>query len=167
MEIMVMKQSLLNTLNEQVNREFYSAYLYRSAASFMASENFPGISDWMMAQSEEETEHAEKIVKFIEDRGSRVSFLAIDAPEADFNSPLDAFETSFKHEKFITGEINKLFAQSVKEKDYAAQVLLQWFVEEQVEEEAAVGLLVEKFRRAGDNSAALLMLDSEVGTRKN
>ncbi len=162
-----MKQSIVDTLNEQVNREFYSAYLYRSAASFMSSQNFPGISDWMMAQSEEETRHAEKIIKFIEDRGSRVAFLAIDAPEADFNSPFDVFETSLRHEQFITGEINKLFTQSVKEKDYAAQVLVQWFVEEQVEEEAALGLLLEKFRRAGDNSAALLMLDSELGARKS
>ncbi|MBH65543.1 MAG: ferritin [Chloroflexi bacterium] len=132
----------------------------------MASDNYPGISSWMMAQSSEETEHAEKLIKFVEDRGGRVSFLAIDAPEADLKSPLEAFKSAYKHEQFIAGEINKLFAQAVKEKGYAAEVLLEWFVEEQVEEEASVGLLVEKFKRVGDNPAELLMLDSEVGSRE-
>lgn len=163
----MISETMLQAINEQINRELFSAYLYRAAGSSLASDNYPGMADWMSSQASEENEHAEKFIQFVEDRGGRVVFEAIKKPKGDFSSPVAAFEGALEHEQFITDHINKLYALAVKEKDYAAQVLLGWFVDEQVEEEASVGLVVEKLRRAGNDSAALLMLDSELGKRSS
>lgn len=161
----MLSESLLSAFNDQINRELHSAYLYRAMASAMETMNYPGMAEWMKSQAAEENEHAEKFIKFIEDRGNAVKFQAIDAPKASVTTPLAAFQAALEHEQSITGHINDLYAQANKENDFAAQTLLDWFVTEQVEEEASVGLAVEKLKRAGNDGAALLMLDSEFGQR--
>lgn len=162
----MLSQKLHSAFNEQINREIHSAYLYRAIASVMTAQSFPGMTSWMKKQAEEEIKHAEKLISFVEDRGNPVIFGAIDKPEVDAPSPVTAFEAALAHEKKITGHIDDLYRLALAEEDYASQVLLQWFINEQVEEEASVGLVVEKLKRAGDDGMGLLLIDSELNERE-
>ncbi|MEX0763012.1 MAG: ferritin [Dehalococcoidia bacterium] len=161
----MISEVLRSAIDQQINRELYSSYLYMAAASHLASENFPGMASWMQTQADEEMVHARKFIKFVEDRDATVSFDAIDKPHADFTTPLSAFESALEHERLITRHINDLYTLALEQSDYACQGLLQWFINEQVEEEAMVTEVVEKLRRAGDNGAALLMLDRQLSAR--
>jgi ferritin len=160
-----MKSEVRDALSEQIKHEFYSSYLYLSMAGSFEVANFPGFAHWMRQQSEEEREHATKIFDFLLDRGEHVQLQSIDQPPYAFRSPLDAFEQALEHEKEITSRIHKLYELSVQEKDYPAEVFLSWFVKEQVEEEKAATEIVERLRMAGEDSAALLLLDKELGER--
>jgi ferritin len=160
-----MKGAVRDAIGEQIKHEFYSAYLYLSMAGSFEAASLPGFAHWMRKQSEEEREHAMKFFDFLLDRGERVQLQAIDQPPYSFRSPLDTFEQALEHEKEITAHIHELYELSVQEKDYPAQVLLNWFVAEQVEEEKSAAEIVEKLRMAGENSTALLLLDKEMGDR--
>lgn len=161
----MLSDALQVAFNEQINREIHSAYIYRAMASEMSAQNFPGMTNWMKMQADEEMEHAEKFITFVEDRGNPVIWGAIDKPEADASSPIKAFQAALGHEKKITGHINDLYKMALEEADYASQSLLQWFIDEQVEEEASVGLVVGRLERAGDDGMGLLLIDAELGTR--
>ncbi len=160
-----MKGAVRDAINEQIKHEFYSSYLYLSMAGSFEVANLPGFAHWMRRQSEEEREHAMKLFEFLLDRGERVELQAIDQPPAAFRSPLDTFEQALQHEKEITSRIGALYDLSVEEKDHAAQVMLNWFVSEQVEEEKSATEIVERLKMAGEDSAALLLMDGELRQR--
>src|ERR671933_1532908 len=160
-----MRGVVRDAMNEQIKHEFYSAYLYLSMAGSFETANFPGFARWIRKQSEEEREHAMKLFDFLLDRGEQVQLLPIDQPPSAFRSPLDTFEQALEHEKEITSRIHRLYELSVRENDYPAQVFLNWFITEQVEEEKAATEIVERLRMAGEDGAALLLLDKELGER--
>jgi len=154
------------TMNLQIKYELESAYIYLSMASYLDSITLPGMAHWMKLQAQEEVAHAMKFYTFINDRGGRVELQSIDQPPVEFESPLDIFERALAHEQKITGNINDLYALAIEEKDYPSQLLLQWFIDEQVEEERNAGDIVEILKRIGDEGHALLMLDKELGQRQ-
>ena len=154
------------TMNLQIKYELESAYIYISMAAYLDSITLPGMAHWMKLQAQEEVTHAMKFYTFINDRGGRVELQSIDQPPVEFESPLDIFERALAHEQKITGNINDLYALAIEEKDYPSQLLLQWFIDEQVEEERNAGDIVEILKRIGDEGHALLMLDRELAKRE-
>ncbi len=160
-----MKSTIRDAMGEQIKHEFYSAYLYLSMAGSFEVANLPGFAHWMRHQAREEQEHAMKFFDFLLDRGEHPELRAIDAPPYAFRSALDTFEQALEHEKEVTSLIHGLYDLAVRESDYPAQVMLNWFVAEQVEEEKSATEIVERLRMAGEDSAALLLLDSELRRR--
>ncbi len=158
-------EKLQNAFNEQMKNEFFSAYLYLAIAGYFQSEDLPGIASWMRVQALEELTHGEKFFNFIAEANGRTDVRGFDSPKNDFASPLDAFKYSLKHENFVTDSINKLMDQAKQEGNHAAQIFLQWFVTEQVEEEASFGLILRKLERIGNDGNGLLRLDEELGAR--
>jgi ferritin len=161
-----MKGAVKEAINEQIKHEFYSAYLYLSMAGSFEVANLTGFAHWMREQAKEEMNHAMKFFDFLLDRGDQARLQAIDAPPYAFRSPLDTFEQALEHEKEVTSLIHDLYGLAVRENDYAAQVMLNWFVAEQVEEEKSATEIVERLRMAGEDSAALLLLDAELRERR-
>jgi len=161
----MLKERIEKALNDQVNAEMFSAYLYLSMSSCFAAMNFSGFAQWMKVQAMEEMSHAMKIYDFIIERGGRVTLAQIDAPETAWESPLAAFEAAYKHEQYITSRINDLVDMAIEERDHATNIFLQWFVSEQVEEEASADEIVQKLKLVGDQGNAIFMLDRELGSR--
>ena len=161
----MLSKTLQDAMNEQIKNELYSAYLYLSMSAYCEASNLPGFAHWMRMQAQEEVTHAMKFYDFIYERGGRVVLQAIDQPPLEFQSPLDVFEQTLEHEQKVTALINDLYALAAREKDYASQVFLQWFVTEQVEEEDSATQIVETLKMVGDKGHALLMLDRELGGR--
>jgi ferritin len=152
-------------LNDQIQKEFHSAYIYLSMSAYFEAENLPGAAHWMRHQAEEEQEHAMKIFDFLNDRGGRVALQAIGAPPATFASPLAVFEAAYAHEQKVTQSIHDLYALAVQEGDYPTQVMLQWFIDEQVEEEKNASAIVAQLHMVGDSPAALFMIDRQLAAR--
>ena len=161
----MLKERIEKALNDQVNAEIFSAYLYLSMSSCFAAMNFSGFAQWMKVQAMEEMSHAMKIYDFIIERGGRVTLAQIDAPETAWESPLAAFEAAYKHEQYITSRINDLVDMAIEERDHATNIFLQWFVSEQVEEEASADEIVQKLKLVGSQGNAIFMLDRELGSR--
>ncbi|TYO98466.1 ferritin [Geothermobacter ehrlichii] len=161
----MLSDKLLDALNEQMKNEFFSAYLYMAIAGYFEAEDLPGIASWMRVQTLEEMTHGEKFFNFITEAGGRTDFRAFDAPKNLFDSPLEAFRFSLEHEKFVTASINKLMDLAKEEGNHAAQIFLQWFVTEQVEEEASFALIIRKLERIGNDGNGLLRLDEELSAR--
>lgn len=159
-------KKMLTALNEQIKHELDSAYIYLAMVAYFESENLSGMAHWMRLQGQEEVAHAMKIFDFIHDRGGQVELHALDKPGATLKSPLDVFQQALQHERKISGLIHQLYELATEEKDYPAQVMLQWFIEEQVEEEKNAGEAVEKLKLAQDNDAALLFIDQQMGQRQ-
>jgi ferritin len=153
-------------LNDQINAELFSAYAYLSMSAYFEGNDFTGFASWMNAQAQEEVAHAMKIYKFIIDRGGQVKLAAIDGPPVEWDSPLAVFEAGYKHEQHVTSLIHKLVALAIEENDYATKNMMDWFVDEQVEEEASASEIVQQLKLIGDNGHGLLMLDRELGQRK-
>jgi ferritin len=162
----MLKEKIEKALNEQLKWEIYSAYLYLSMAAYFESINLKGFSHWMKMQFQEELNHAMKFFDYITERGGRVRLGDIKRPPSDWNSPLDAFEATYKHEVHVTSRINQLVELALEEKDHATYNMLQWFVTEQVEEEASADEIVQKLRMVGDRVEALLMMDRELAQRQ-
>jgi ferritin len=160
-----MNDRVRQLLNDQIAHEFHAAYTYLAIAAHFEAENYEGFAKWMRLQAKEETEHAMKLFEYLVERGERVSLGSIDQPKQDYGTPLEAFRTALSHERKVTGQINAIYEAAAEAKDYATQVMLQWFIEEQVEEENVTGTAVDQLERAGDNKAALLFLDSRFGAR--
>ena len=158
-------KKMREALNEQIKHELESAYIYLSMVAYFESIGLEGMAQWMRVQSQEEVGHAMKFFDHINERGSRVELLALAQPKKEWSSPLEAFKVAYAHEQFITGKINELVKIAVDEQDHAAGILLQWFVSEQVEEEASADAVVQKLKLAGDAKAALFMMDGELGAR--
>ena len=152
-------------LNDQVRKEIYSSYLYLSMAAQYASMNLNGFAHWMKVQATEETKHGMKIYEHVIARNGRVILQQIDAPPSEWKSAKAMFQAAFQHEQKVTESINKIVSLARAEKDNATEVFLQWFVNEQVEEEASTNEILQKLLLIGDNPAALVMLDAELGKR--
>ncbi|MBI4211012.1 MAG: ferritin [Deltaproteobacteria bacterium] len=161
----MISKTIEQALNTQIQSEFFAAQLYLSMAGYCYSQNLKGFASWMKLQASEEREHAMKFFDHIVDRGGNVELHAIDAATPKLKSPLDMMRAALAHEKKVTGQIHKLYNLAVKEKDYAAQVMLQWFVTEQIEEEAQAEEVVKKLELIGEKSSAILYLDKELGKR--
>jgi ferritin len=164
---MAIKEKLVKALNEQVNKELYSAYLYQSMAAYFDSKNLEGFSAWMDVQAQEEMVHARKIYDFIQDRGGKVKLTAIAEPKHDWKDALEVFADALEHEEFVTDSINKLVDLAIEENDHAMNNFLQWFVSEQVEEEKTTGDIKDKLELIGDNVQALLSLDEKLAGRQS
>ena len=162
---MGMSKELQRGYNEQITLEFFAAYAYLAMAAYFEARDLSGMAHWMKAQHEEEIEHAHKFFQFMLDRGADVHLGAIPEPEQEFDSPAEVFATALAHEERVTAAIHQLYKAAEAEGDYACMPLLSWFIDEQLEEEASVGTVLNRVRLAGDNPAALLMLDAELGTR--
>ena len=162
----MLSKKMQEALNRQINAEMYSAYMYLSMSAYFESLNLPGFAGWMKAQAGEEMEHAMKLYGHVHERLGRVTLTAIDAPPTEWSSPLNAFQEVFKHEQKVTGLIHGLVDLAAAENDHAAGVFLQWFVAEQVEEEANADAVVQKLSRIGDQAGPLFVLDREMGQRQ-
>lgn len=163
----MLKETVQNALNAQLAREMYSSNLYLAMAGYFQSLNLKGFAHWMRLQAQEETTHAMKFFDYLLDRGASVKISTIDAPPSNWESPLAAMEDALKHEQYVTQNINSLADLAIKEGDHATQIFLQWFVTEQVEEEATVSEIVEKLKMIGDWKGGLLLIDNELGKRTN
>lgn len=155
-----------SALNQQIQSEFYSAYLYLSMSAFCQEIHLDGFAHWLQVQSKEEIGHAMRLYKYLNNRGGRVILKAIDQPPQGFKSPRRMFEQILKHEQEISTAVHKLYKLAQDEKDYATEVELQWFINEQVEEEKTVGDILQKLTVVGDQPATLLMMDHHLGSRQ-
>jgi ferritin len=161
----MLSAQIQEALNKQINAELYSEYLYLSIAAYFEAESFRGMAQWMRIQAGEEHLHAMKFYDFINDRNGRVTLAQIEAPKTQWSSPLEAFEDAYKHEQKITGLINDLSNLAQAEKDHAAHNFLEWFVNEQVEEEAAALNIVDQLKLVGASGVGLYMVDQQLGQR--
>jgi ferritin len=161
----MLSEKMEKALNDQVNAELFSAYLYLSMAAYFESIGLSGFGKWMEIQTMEEMTHAKKIYDYINERGGRVVLEAIEKPKIKWSTPLEAFKDAYKHEQYISGLINNLVDISIEEKDHATNNFLQWFVAEQVEEEASAEEIVQKLKLVGDRGNAIFMMDRELGQR--
>jgi ferritin len=162
----MLSPAMQDALNHQINLEFSSAYAYLAMSGYFESANLTGFAGWMRTQYQEELLHALRLFDHMHDRGGTVKLEAITEPQAKFKTALEAFEAALKHEQRVTSSIHKLYALAAKEDDYATQTMLQWFINEQVEEEKNVGQAVDWLKISGDSPVALLMLDQKLGGRK-
>ena len=161
----MLNKTVQDAINNQINMEFVSSYVYLSMSAHFEAENLSGFAQWMRAQSDEERGHAMKLFDFVNNRGGRVVLQSVAQPPTEFGSPLEIFQQALEHEQKVTASINQLYGLAVKENDYASQVMLQWFVNEQVEEEKTATAIVEQLKRIGDDGPALLVLGRELGQR--
>jgi ferritin len=152
-------------INDQITMEFQAAHLYLSMSAWLEEKNFPGFAKWMRIQSDEERGHAMRLYNYLIESGGRVRLEGLEAPPSDFEGPMAIMQASLAHEKKVTASIRKIYELAEKEKDYAAQLMLQWFIKEQVEEEKHAQDVVARLKMAGDSSAALLFIDSQLGSR--
>ncbi len=158
-------KAMQDAMNEQINKELFSSYLYLSMAAYFEDKNLPGFANWMRIQADEERGHAMKFYDFLLERGGRVLLNAIDAPKTDWTSSLEVAEEVAAHEAKVTASINALYELALKEKDYPAQVMLQWFISEQVEEEKNAAEIVANLKLIEARGTAVLMLDHRLAKR--
>ena len=161
----MISKKLEQAFNDQINAEFYSAYLYLSMSSYLSSVNLNGFANWMFVQYQEEQDHALKFYNYLIERGGRVELKEIQQPQTEWNGILDVMENVLKHEQKVTSLINNLMKLAYEENDYAAISFLQWFVDEQVEEEASVDEVLQELRLTEGKGPGLLMLDREAKSR--
>ena len=161
----MISEPMQDALSEQLNHEFYSAYLYLALSASCSNAEFNGAARWLETQYEEEIQHATKIYRYLIDQGVKVRLAAIAEPPAEYGTLLEIYEYSLAHEQSMTARLNDLSDQARGEKDHATYNLLQWFVNEQVEEEATLGEIIAKLRLVKDDGYGLLMIDNELGTR--
>ena len=162
----MVNQEVQDGINRQIRNEFYAAYLYLGMMTYFESKSLSGFGHWMRLQAQEEVGHAMRLVDFLLDRGGHVELEAIDAPQPDFESPIAVMKAALGHEQKVTASINELYALSVKHNDYPAQVLMQWFVSEQVEEEKNAGEIVDQLELAAGSASALLVIDGRLVERR-
>jgi len=161
----MISKTLQDAFNKQLNAETFSAYLYWSMSAYFESKNLAGAATWMRAQAQEEMAHAVKFYDYLNERGGRVILAAIDPPETKWDSPLAVFEAVYRHEQKVTGMINNLVNLASQEGDHASGVFLQWFVTEQVQEEATANEVIGKLKLMAGAPGALFMMDRELGQR--
>ncbi len=161
----MISKRLQDAINAQINAEMWSAYLYLSMSSYCQNEGYVGMANWFAIQFKEEQDHAQIFINYLQSRGGRVLLKAIDAVDTEWNSPLAAFEHTLKHEEKVTSLINNLMAAAVEEKDFALQSRLQWFIDEQVEEEENAADIIRKLRLLNGNGYGMYQLDQELAAR--
>jgi ferritin len=161
----MINERLQKAINTHINKEIYSAYLYASMAAYFDSVNLPGFSNWMRIQVQEELAHAVKFWDFISNRGGRVILTAIDGPPSEWPNPLAVFEEVYAHEQTVSKGINELMDLAIEEHDHMAKEFLQWFIAEQVEEEASVDEVVQRLKLVDKTEGGLFLLDQEMDKR--
>ena len=161
-----MNKKVYKVFNEQVQAELYSAYMYLAMSLYLEDKNFKGMASWLKVQYEEERAHAFRLAKFMQERGVKPELLQIDAPPAEYGTPVEVFTKALEHEQYVTSRIHSMYEVAVKEKDYAAMTHLHWFIDEQVEEEDQTREIVDKLTMVGDNMNGLFVIDSQLGARK-
>jgi ferritin len=161
----MISDALRDEINAQIKYELYSAYMYLAMSAWCSDRNLDGFARWMRLQAQEEVAHAMRFYEYLLERGARVELQAIDEPPKDFAAPLAVMEKSLEHEKFVSSRIHGLYELAQKEGDYPAQVMLQWFITEQVEEENSIGTIVDRMKMFGSEGPALMILDSQLGAR--
>jgi len=159
----MLSETMQSALNEQINAELYSAYLYLSMSVYCENKNLAGFARRMRRQSNEEVSHALKLIDYIADQNGRVVLMAVAQPPTEFSSMTDVWQQTLDHERHVSTLIHKLYDQAHRANDYATQALLQWFVTEQVEEEKTASRILEEVKMIGSSSSALLFLDRHVG----
>jgi ferritin len=152
-------------INEQINKELYSSYLYLSMAAHFENGNLPGFAKWMLVQASEEREHGMRLFQHLVDRGGKVELKAIAGPQTAWKTNMDAFKQVQEHEAAVTASIHALYELALKEKDFPAQVMLQWFISEQVEEEKNAAEITQQLELIDAKGTAVLMLDHQLGKR--
>ncbi|HSV31373.1 MAG TPA: ferritin [Atribacteraceae bacterium] len=162
----MLSKKLEAAINEQIKNELYSAYMYLAMAAQCEPQNLKGFAHWLKVQANEEVSHAMKFYKFVNERGGRVTLHQIEQPPVEYGNPQAIFQKVLEHEQKVTAMINNLYDSARSENDYPAQSLLNWFVDEQVEEEANAAEILETLRMIGDKGHALVMLDRELGKRE-
>ena len=163
----MISQKMQKAFNDQINAELYSAYIYLAMSAYFEDTNFPGFAKWMQAQAGEEVEHAMKFYNHIVEREGRVELQPIEGPPKNWDNPTAIFKAAYEHECYISSRINDLMKLSQAEKDYPSYSMLQWFVDEQVEEEASTKTIADQLEMIGNKSiGALFMLDRELGKRQ-
>lgn len=161
----MISDKIQDAFNKQIVAELYSSYLYLSMSAYFESINLKGFAHWMRCQVQEEIVHAMKFYSFVNERGGTVKLGGIDAPPITWASPLAAFQDAYAHEQKVTGLINSLVDLAMGERDHASNAFLQWFVTEQVEEEASADEVIKKIQLAGEQGGGMFMLDRELATR--
>ena len=161
----MLKKKIEDALNAQINAEMWSAYLYLSMAAYCHAQGQPGMGKWFEVQFKEEQDHAKILFNYVISRNGKVDLRPIEAVPTEWNGILNVFESSLRHEQSITESINKLFALTSEENDYATQSMLQWFIDEQVEEEENVQTIIDKLKMIKDNVYGIYMIDKELGQR--
>lgn len=161
----MISEKMQAALNDQVNKEFYSAYLYLAMSAYCNTIGLPGFSNWMRQQYDEESLHVTKMYDYILAQGGKIHLQQIDEPPKEFGTPLEIFEQTLAHEQFVTGCINELMGLAVDERDFATQTFLQWYVTEQVEEEANVNDILAPLRMVGKEGGGLMMIDQQLAKR--
>ena len=161
----MISKSMQDAINEQIKKELYSSYLYLSMAAFFENKNLPGFARWMYVQADEERDHGMKFFQYLLERGGKVELKAIAGPGVDWNSSKDVFKQVQEHEAAVTASINSLYELALKEKDYPSQILLQWFITEQVEEEKNAADIIQQLEMIDAHGTAVLMLDHQLGKR--
>jgi ferritin len=162
----MLSKTVLDAINNQINFELSSAYLYLSMAAHFEAENLSGFANWMRIQYKEETGHGMKFFGYVYDRGGKVTLKAIPQPATKFKTPFDIFKMVLEHEQKVTASINSIYELAMKEKDFATQSFLKWFIDEQVEEEKNANDIINLLEMAGNNPISLLMADRQLGARK-
>lgn len=160
-----MDKAVQDAINEQIGQELYAAYLYLAMSAHFELRSLLGFANWMRLQSKEELGHALRLFDYMTRRGATVTFGGVEAAPADFGDALSIFERALEHERKVSGLIHELYDLAVEKHDHATQLELQWFVTEQVEEEDSVGTIVDQLRMAGDNEAAIFLLDRDLAGR--
>jgi len=161
----MISKKMEQALNKQLNNEFFSAYLYLAMSAWSENRGLKGFANWFYVQYQEENFHAMKFYTYLLDQGAEVDLLKIEKPETNFSSPLEAFEKTLEHEQFITKSIYELVDLAVSEKDHATNAFLQWFISEQVEEEASVNEIIDNLKLIDNQGNGIFMIDKELGTR--
>ena len=163
----MLSKAIQDAINNQINKELYSSYLYLAMSSHFAEANLSGFSSWMRVQSGEEYGHAMKFYGYVIERNGHVELDAIDKPQTKFKSPTEVFKQVLEHEQKVTAMITKLYELAVKEKDYPSQIMLQWFITEQVEEERNAGDILEQLKMIGESPVSIIMMDRQLAARGN
>ncbi|MBU1166860.1 ferritin [Patescibacteria group bacterium] len=161
-----MNKKIEEAINKQINEELFSEYIYLSIAAYADYKNLKGFAQWFTVQAKEERDHAMGFYLHLLERGGQVKLEAIKKPPATFGKPVDMFTLALKHEKYITDKINKLYELARKEKDYAFESFVKWYIDEQVEEEATASEWLEKLKMAGDKPNIIMMIDKELEARQ-
>ncbi len=161
----MISKKIQKTINFQINKELYSEYLYLSMVAYLESIGLEGFANFFKIQVQEERYHAMKFFDYVNERGGRVILEAIDRPQVEFNSPVEIFETAYKHEQYVTKLINELMEVAINENDHATKSFLNWFIDEQVEEEASMDKILNQLKMIGGKGQGMLMLDKELAGR--